>query len=169
METVEFKVHGDFEQPMADRFVAFLNGLTEPCAVRIDIRSLGGYVYILEEIEQAICAKKVEGFIFLTNVDEYAYSCGMFLFLLGDIRTCADTANFMYHAPGFVVDDRITSTDLKEMLQVLENDDALVDKILSENTTVQPGILEILKKNDNYLSKEDLIFLGFMEKEYELI
>jgi ATP-dependent protease ClpP protease subunit len=170
MVTVYFDIAEDFEQPLADRFVTFLNGLTEPCAVQINIESCGGLVDVLVEMEQAISLKKSEGYLFTTNVETYAYSCGMFLFLLGDIRLCADNANFLYHSAGFNVGfERLTSTDLKEMLDIIAVGDELTNKILSENTTVEPGMLEILKKNDNFLSKEDLIFLGFMEREYELI
>lgn len=169
METVEFEVYEDFDQPLADRFAAFMSGLKNPCTVLIDIESCGGYTEVLAQMEQVISEKKAEGYIFITNVEEYAYSCGLFLFLLGDVKMCADDARFMFHSSGFDVMDRLTSTDLKEMLQVLEASDALTNKILDENTNIQPGMLEILKKNDNFLSKEDMIYLGFMEKEYELI
>jgi len=170
MEVVEFKVYEDFEQRLADRFLAFLNGLSKPCQIVIDIESHGGFSEVLAQMEEAIQAKKAEGYIFVTNVEEFAYSCGLFLFLLGDIKFCAETARFMYHSSGFdLKDERLTSTDLKEMLEILEADDVMTNRILQENTTVQPGMLEILKKNDNFLSKADLIYLGFMESEYELI
>jgi len=172
MDEVEFLVYEEFEQSLADRFDAFMAGLTEPCLINIDIESPGGYTEVLRQMESSIVAKKTEGFVIKTNVDNYAYSCGMFLYLLGDIKTCTDTARFMYHSSGFDlkgIDERVTSTDLKEMLEVLESDDIFTNKILAENTTVQPGMLEILKKNDNFLSKEDLIYLGFMEREYEPI
>lgn len=169
METVEFNVYEDFEQGLADRFVAFLNALTAPCVVLIDIESCGGYTEVLAEMEQAIRAKKAEGYKFITNVEDYAYSCGLFLFLLGDIKLCSDSARFLYHSSGFEVFDRITSTDLRQMLEVLDEADALTDRILAENTKADRGMIEILKKNNNFLSKEDLIFLGFMEREYELI
>lgn len=168
MDAIEFKIYEDFEQPLADRFVDFMAGLSEPCSVLLDIQSCGGYTEVLAQMEELISAKKVEGYVFITNVEEYAYSCGLFLFLLGDVKMCADGARFMYHSSGFEVWDRLTSSDLREMLEILEASDALTDKILAENTNIQPGMLEILKKNDNFLSKEDLIFLGFMEREYEL-
>lgn len=169
MDTVEFNVYEDFEQGLADRFIAFLNALTAPCIVLIDIESCGGYTEVLAEMEQAITAKKAESYQFITNVDDHAYSCGLFLFLLGDIKLCSDTARFLYHSSGFDVAERLTSTDLREMLEVLDEADALTDRILAENTKADPGMIEILKKNDNFLSKEDLIYLGFMEREYELI
>jgi ATP-dependent protease ClpP protease subunit len=169
MDTVEFNVYEDFEQKLADRFAAFMAGLTTPCTVLIDIESCGGYTEVLRDMEAIVTQKKTEGFIFVTNVEDYAYSCGMFLFLLGDVKMCADGARFMYHAAGFDVFDRLTSSDLREMITVLEAEDALTNRILAENTTVAPEMLEILKKNDNFLSKEDLIYLGFMEREYELI
>ena len=172
MDEVEFIVHEDFEQPLADRFASFMSGLKSPCTIVIDIESPGGYTEVLEEMEALVVAKKAEGYVFITNVDNYAYSCGLFLYLLGDIKLCDDNARFMYHSSGFDlkgIDERVTSTDLREMLEALESDDILTNRILSENTTVQPGMLEILKKNDNFLSKEDLIYLGFMEREYEPI
>lgn len=170
METVEFNVYEDFEQGLADRFVAFLNALKAPCVVLIDIESCGGYTEVLAEMEQAIQIKKAEGYKFITNVEDHAYSCGLFLFLLGDIKLCSDSARFLYHSSGFdLKDERLTSTDLREMLEVLEEADILTDRILAENTTAAPGMIEILKKNDNFLSREDLVFLGFMQNEYELI
>ena len=55
------------------------------------------------------------------------------------------------------------------MLEVLEEADAFTARILAENTTVAPGMQDVLNKNDNFLNREDLIFLGFMESEYEQI
>lgn len=170
MDEVEFNIYEDFEQPLADKFAAFMNDLPGPCLVKIDIESPGGYCHILEEMEQIVTQKKAEGFVFLTNVDLFAYSCGLFFFLLGDIKTADDEADFMFHSAGIeLFMSRVTSKEAKEMLDELERCDALTDRILTENTTVEPGMLEILKKNDNFLSKEDLIYLGFMEREYELI
>jgi len=169
MDTVEFNVYEDFEQKLLDRFTAFINSLTVPCLVLIDIESCGGVTDVLKEMEALISAKKSEGFVFATNVEEYAYSCGLFLFLLGDIKTASDWARFLYHSSGFDVFDRITATDAREMLAILEEDDLFTERLLAENTKVAPEMLEVLKKNDNFLSKEDLIYLGFMEREYEPI
>ncbi len=170
MDEVEFIVHEDFEPALAEKFASFMSGLKSPCTVVIDIESPGGYTEVLEQMETLITAKKQEGYVFITNVDNYAYSCGLFLYLLGDIRLCSEEARFMFHSAGIeLMFERVTSTDLKEMLEILESSDELTNRILSENTTVQPGMLEILKKNDNFLSKEDLIYLGFMEREYEPI
>lgn len=169
METVEFNVYEDFEQVLADKFAAFMAGLKAPCAVLIDIESCGGYTDVIKEMEALITLKKAEGFVFFTNVETFAYSCGMLLFLLGDVKTCSETANFLYHSSGMFLMDRITATDAREILEMLEEDDLFTERILAENTTVAPAMLEILKKNDNFLSKEDLIYLGFMEREYELI
>lgn len=169
METVEFNVYEDFEQGLADRFDALFVGL-EPCMILIDIESCGGYCHVLEQMEQTIKQKKAEGFVFTTNVEIFAYSCGLFLFLLGDIRTCDDDADFLFHAAGFdCFMERLTSTDVREMLEELERCDELTNRIIEENTTLAPGMFEILKKNDTFLGKEDLIYLGFMESEYELI
>jgi len=169
METVEFNVYEDFEQALADRFATFMAGLTKPCTVLIDIESCGGYTEVIKEMEALITLKKAEGYVFFTNVENFAYSCGMLLFLLGDVKTCSETANFLYHSSGMFLMDRITATDAREILEMLEEDDLFTERVLTENTTVAPAMLEILKKNDNFLSKEDLIYLGFMEREYELI
>jgi ATP-dependent protease ClpP protease subunit len=168
MEEVEFNVYEDFSQPLADRFVAFMGTLTKPCIVSIDIESHGGDAWVLMEMGALIAQKKSEGYVFSTNVENFAYSCGLFLFLIGDIKTASDTARFMFHSAGFTVDERLTSTDLREMLDIVEECDAFVEELIAENTNLQPGMYEILKKNDNFLNKEDLIFLGFMEREYEL-
>jgi len=169
METVEFNVYEDFEQALADRFAAFMAGLKTPCTVLIDIESYGGYTGVIKEMESLITQKKAEGYVFFTNVEDYAYSCGMFLFLLGDVKTCSDSANFLYHSSGIFLMERLTATGAREILEMLEEDDLFTERVLAENTTVAPEMLEILKKNDNFLSKEDLIYLGFMEREYELI
>jgi ATP-dependent protease ClpP protease subunit len=169
METVEFNVYEDFEQALADRFAAFMAGLKTPCTVLIDIESCGGYTEVIKEMEILITQKKAEGYVFFTNVEDYAYSCGMLLFLLGDVKTCSDSANFLYHSSGIFLMDRLTATGAREILEMLEEDDLFTERVLAENTTVAPEMLEILKKNDNFLSKEDLIYLGFMEREYELI
>lgn len=168
METVEFRIYEDFEQKLADRFLSFMANLKAPCMVVLDIESCGGYVEVLRQMESAISQKKTEGYLFVTNVETYAYSCALFLFLLGDLRFCSDNARFMYHSSGFAIkDERLNSTDLTDMLEVLQKDDEFTNRVVAENTTISPEMLEILKKNDNFLTKSDLIFLGFMEKEYE--
>ena len=168
METVEFQIAEDFMQPLYDRFEAFMSGLTKPCIIVIDIESYGGHVHILEAMEVIIKAKKAEGYIFYTNVDDFAYSCGLFLFMLGDVRLASDTADFFFHAAGFEVKQRVTSKDAREMLEVLEQADIVGDRIIAENTNLSPEMISILKKNKNYLDKEDLIYLGIMEREYQL-
>lgn len=170
MEEVEFLVHEEFGAPLAQKFAAFVMGLTEPCIVTLKIRSIGGFVEILRDIEAVISEMKEEGYVFKTDVQEFAYSCGMLLFLLGDVRVASETARFMYHSAGVEIgDERLTSTDAREILELLEQEDAFVNRLLAENTNVSEGILEILKKNNNFLNRQDLIFLGFMEAEYELI
>lgn len=170
MDTVEFDIFEEFGQALADRFAAFMAGLTTPCVVLIDIESVGGEAEILGDIKQIIDAKKVEGFIFITNVDEYAYSCGLFLFLMGDIKLCSDSARFMFHSAGIEIKNkRLIQQDIAEIAAIVESANYILDSIVAENTTVAPEILGVLMKNDNFLSKEDLIYLGFMEREYELI
>lgn len=170
MEEVEFLVYGEFKPQLAHKFGTFTAGLTQPCIVKLSIRSVGGDLEVLRDLESSISQMKNEGFVFKTDVQEFAYSCGLFLFLLGDIKTASDTARFMYHAPGIEIrDERLTSSDAREILEILEAEDIFVNRVLAENTTLDAGMYEILKKNDNFLSRQDLIFLGFMEDEYELI
>lgn len=169
METIEFKIHEDFLQQLADRFNAFIKMLVNPCIIVLDIQSCGGYVQVLEDMEPLIKQKKAEGYIFVTNVDNYAYSCGLYLFLLGDIKLCDDEARFMYHSAGLDLNQRVTIHDVREIAQELEHCDQVANRIVKENTTATPEILSMLNRNENYLSKEDLIYLGFMEREYELI
>lgn len=169
METVEFNIYEDFCEGLAERFTKFINSLSKPCIIAIDIESYGGFCHVLEEMEVLVKQKKAEGYVFATNVDTFAYSCGLFFFLLGDLRYCADEANFLYHSAGYWIEQRVTSHDAREMLEELLKADEVGKRIVSENTTVTPEILNILDKNENYLSREDLVYLGFMENEYELI
>lgn len=169
METVGFEVYAEFDSDLSASFSEFMSSLTSPCMVVLDIKSYGGFCWVLEEMETAIKAKKAEGYVFVTNVEEYAYSCGLFLFLLGDIRTCSDYAEFLYHAAAIWSFERITSTVASEMLEELQRADEIGHRIIEENTTADPNIMAILEKNENFLSRTDLIFLGFMENEYELI
>src|SRR5690349_20264135 len=106
MEEVEFNVYEDFSQPLADRFAAFMGTLTKPCIVSIDIESFGGYTEVLKEMGAIINQKKTEGYVFSTHVENFAYSCGMLLFLFGDIKTASDTARFMFHSSGFDIAER---------------------------------------------------------------
>jgi len=170
MDTVEFNIFEEFGQQLADRFAAFMAGLTTPCVVLIDIESIGGEAETLGDMKQVIDAKKAEGFIFITNVEDYAYSCGLFLFLMGDIRLCSDTARFLFHSAGIEIkNERLIQQDIMELVVLVESANAIIDSIVAENTTVAPEILEVLMKNDNFLSREDMIYLGFMEREYEPI
>jgi len=170
MDTVEFNIYEEFGQQLADRFATFMAGLTAPCVVLVDIESIGGEAEILGDMKQVIDSKKAEGFIFITNVENYAYSCGLFLFLMGDIRLCSDSARFLFHSAGIEIkNERLIQQDIMELAVLVESANAIIDSIVAENTTVAPEILGVLMKNDNFLSKEDMIYLGFMEREYELI
>jgi ATP-dependent protease ClpP protease subunit len=167
MEEVVFRVHEDFTEHLLSKFEGFIKSLKAPCLVTLDIESFGGYTDVLKSMEPMIAEKKKEGYVIKTRVSNYAYSCGMFLFLLGDIREASDTASFMFHSSGFDVSQRLNSNDLREMLEMLEEDDAFTARVLRENTKVSEDMLEILSKNDNYLSKKDLIYLGFMQESYD--
>lgn len=166
MEIVEFKVHEDFDGPLLQRFNAFCDTLAEPIAVVFDIKSHGGYTEVLKPMEAKISELKERGFLIITSVNEFAYSCGLFLFLLGDIKTCDNNARFLFHASGIKIDDeRLVLDDLLEMAEILQADDVFVRRIIAENTELPDGMFEILKKNDNFLSKNDLVFLGLMPEE----
>lgn len=168
METIEFQVYEDFDQPLQDKFEAFAATLVEPCMVVIDIESFGGYVRVLKAMKTIIDAKKAEGFVFVTNVDTFAYSCGLFLFLMGDVKTCSDNADFLFHSAAVEPWGRVTSTIAREMAEELEACDEVTDEILAQCTSIDTGLLNILKNNENFLGKEDLIYAGLMEREYNL-
>lgn len=169
METAEFLVHEDFTHDLLERFDLFLTALTEPLAVVFDIESHGGETEVIKAMEARISELKKAGFVIITNVENYAYSCGLFLFMLGDIKTCSENARFLFHTSGFDVFDRLVLDDVLEMAEVLKADDVFVRRLIAENTNLSADMFEILRKNDNFLSRQDLIFLGFMENEYEPI
>lgn len=169
MEIVNFEVHEEFLNGLSERFSSFIATLKTPCVVAIDIESCGGSCKVLEDMETLIIEKKSEGFVFTTHVETYAYSCGLFLYLLGDVRTCSDYAEFFFHAGGYDVEDRrLSSRDLLEMAEELAPFDAMVDRVLAENTSVTPEIKDFLLRNETFLSKQDMINFGFMLAEYEL-
>jgi len=168
MEAVEILVHEDFEDALLERFTSEMEALTEPCVIAIDIKSNGGYIHILEPMVDLIKAKKEAGFVIITNVDEYAYSCGFILFLVGDIKTVAEKAELMYHDAGLEVEDRLTSSDAKEIYEILSKCDEVIDKIVLENTELSLEMFSILKKNTTFFNREDLIYLGIMQNEYSL-
>lgn len=168
MEVVNFDVHEEFLNGLSDRFSSFIATLKAPCVVAIDIESCGGLCEVLEDMEKLIALKKAEGFVFKTHVETYAYSCGFFLYLLGDVRTCSDYADFFFHSGGYdIKESRLSSRDLLEMAQELEPFDRMVDRVLAEHTTVSPEIKDFLLRNETFLSKQDMINFGFMLAEYE--
>lgn len=166
MVIAEFLVHEDFKPVLLTRFEAFCDTLVEPCAVVFDIRSQGGHTEVLKAMEAKISELKENGNLIITSVNEFAYSCGLFLFLLGDIKTCDNSARFLFHASGIEIEsERLVLDDLLEMAEILQADDVFVRRIIAENTELPDGMFEILKKNDNFLSKNDLVFLGLMPEE----
>jgi ATP-dependent protease ClpP protease subunit len=169
MDIVEFQVHEDFTPELLERFNAFCATLTQPCALVFDIESQGGHTEVIKAMEATISELKRNGFLIITNVDEYAYSCGLFLFLLGDIKTCSTNARFLFHTSGFDVFDRLVLDDVLEMAEVLKADDIFVRRLIAENTNLADGMFEILRKNDNFLSRKDLVYLGLMQEEYKPI
>jgi len=168
MEIVNFDVHEDFGKSLLDRFSSFIATLKTPCVVAIDIESCGGKCEVLEGMEVLIAQKKLEGFVFTTHVETYAYSCGFFLFILGDVRTCSDYADFFFHAGGYDIEDRrLTSKDLLEMAEELAPFDNLANRVIDEHTTVTPEVKDFLLRNETFLSKQDMVNFGFMLAEYE--
>lgn len=168
MEVVNFDVHESFEKSLSDRFSNFMAALKTPCVVALDIESAGGLCEVLEDMEAIIAQKKEEGFVFKTHVENYAYSCGFFFYLLGDVRTCSNWAEFFFHAGGYDVENRrLSSRDLLEMAEELAPFDLMVDRVLAEHTTVTPEIKDFLLRNETFLSKQDMINFGFMLAEYE--
>lgn len=168
MEVVEILIHDYFDNTLLNNFNKSLDAIIEPCVVVLDIKSFGGECECLEKMELKINEMKSKGFVFVTNVDEYAYSCGFMLFILGDIRTVSDTAELMFHAPAIDYFGRMTEKDAKEMVVVLENVQQLCDRLIVENTTVTPENYSIMKKSTTFFNKADLIHFGIMELEYKL-
>lgn len=167
MEVVVFKVDCFFDSTLAERFEAFANGLTSPRVVGIEINSNGGQVQSLEKIANKIAEMKKQGFVFATSVEEKAYSCGFVLFLLGDIKVASPDAKFLMHPPTIEVKERINSNDAKEIYEVLEYAQMVSDKLVLENTNISEQAFNLLKKNETFMDRNDLIFLGLMENEYK--
>lgn len=168
MDIVEIEIKQNFEEPLLKHFLASVVNLAEPCVIVLDIESKGGQVIILEAIEAKVKEMKSKDFVFVTNVDNYAYSCGFALFLLGDIKICDEVnAKFMHHSPGIEVNDRLTASDAMEIYQTLNICDELVERMFFENTNISPENYRILKKNDTFLDRTDLINLGIMQNEYK--
>jgi ATP-dependent protease ClpP protease subunit len=168
METVVFEVKEDFTDELSDKFVDFSNSLTIPSLVVLEIESQGGQAQSLERIVNEIYALKEKGFVFATSVENYAYSCAFALFLTGDIRLASDEAKFIDHPPFLEIDDIINAEDAKEIFEVLSYFQNVRDRIISENTNISPEAFNLLRKNETFMDRNDLIFLGLMENEYEL-
>lgn len=157
MEEIIFDIKEDFNFDLEIRFTDFISELKQPKIVVLDIESKGGYIKVLRSMEKQINEKKKEGFVFVTNVDNYAYSAGFLLFLLGDLRFTTDTAKFMYHPAGFTIEnERVTTENLKQMAELLEVEDEFVYKIFKENTQISAELFDVIKKNDVFLTKKDL-------------
>lgn len=169
METKEFAIDRDFDDTLLENFKAFIASLTGACILLFDIESCGGYCYVFKEMKELIYQKKAEGYIIATNVDYYAYSAAFFFFLLGDLKDCDDEADFLCHPAGYQPERRLIADDLRGMLEEAEMFDEVIAEVIADNTKVAPEALNFLSKNENFLSKQDLIYLGFMEAEHELI
>jgi ATP-dependent protease ClpP protease subunit len=168
MESVTFNVKQDFNDRLSNDFETFANGLTAPCVVVLEIESNGGEAQALEKMCNRISQMKKDGFVFVTNVENYAYSCAFILFLIGDMRFASDVAMFVDHPPTIKVDDRVSASDAKEIFEILDYFQNVRDKIVSENTNISPEAFSLLKKNETFMDRNDLIFLGLMENEYKL-
>lgn len=168
METVIFNVNKNFDDKLSNDFDVFANGLKSPCVVALEIESCGGEAQALEKIANRITQMKEQGYVFITSVENYAYSCAFALFLMGDMRFASDTAKFVDHPPTIEVDDKISAADAKEIFGILDYFQNVRDKIISENTNISPEAFNLLKKNETFMDRNDLIFLGLMENEYTL-
>lgn len=166
MGIAEIKIDRNFEDGLLASFEKQMSALTEPCVCVLHIESYGGYVYVLEAMANIITAKKEQGFVFVTNVENYAMSCGFMLFLLGDIKIVSETAELMYHAAGVEVWDRLTAVDAKKIYETLAACDIPMDKIVMENTNISPEVFSMLKRNTTFFNRADLIHLGIMEDAY---
>ena len=168
MENLIFNVNEDFTDELSDKFEAFASSVTTPCVITLEIESHGGEAQSLEKIANRISEMKKQGNVFVTNVDNYAYSCAFALFLMGDMRFASDTAKFVDHPPTIEVDEKISAKDAKEIFDILDYFQNVRDKIISENTNISPQVFNLLKKNETFMDKNDLIFLGLMEEDYTL-
>ena len=168
METVVFEIKEDFTNELSEKFVDFSKSLTSPSLVVLEIESYGGQVQALEKIVNEIYALKGKGFVFVTSVENYAYSCAFSLFLMGDIRLASDEAKFIDHPPFLEIDDIINAEEAKEIFEVLTYAQNLSDRIFYENTNISPEAFNLLRKNESFMDRNDLIFLGLMENEYKL-
>jgi len=169
MEVKEFKIDRDFDNVLLSKFKAFIATATAACILAFDIESPGGYCHVLKSMKEILDEKKAQGYIIATNVDKYAYSAGFFFYLLGDLKYYAEEAEFLFHPAGYYTEHRLVAADLREMLEEAELFDELLIEIVKESTNVDPQALSFLMKNENYLTPADLIYLGFIEAEYELI
>jgi ATP-dependent protease ClpP protease subunit len=168
METIVFEVKEDFTDELSDKFIDFSSSLTSPSLVVLEIESCGGQVPTLEKIVNEIYALKEKGFVFVTSVKNYAYSCAFSLFLMGDIKLASDQAKFIDHPPFLEIDDIINAEYAKEIFEVLSYAQNFSDRIISENTDISPEAFNLLRKNETFMDRNDLIFLGLMENEYKL-
>ena len=165
-DIILFEVKEDFTDELKDKFTAFIESLKTPSLVLMDVESYGGYVHVLKSMIQEIEQKKKEGFAFVTHVENYAYSCGFLLYLIGDIKTAGNDSKFMFHPIGFKTDERITSYSAQEMMQQLQVEDDFVYRLFKENTEIDANFFDAIKKNDVFLTKNDLINLKII-KNYE--
>lgn len=168
MDSIVFEVKEYFTNALSERFETFANSLTTPCAVVLEIESCGGEAQSLEKIVNKISTLKEKGFVFITSVEKYAHSCAFALFLVGDMRFASEGARFVDHPPFLDVEDRINAKDAREIFEVLDYFQKVRDRIISENTNISPEAFNPLKKNETFMDRNDLVFLGLMENEYKL-
>lgn len=167
MENVIFDIKVGFDNDLSNAFNDFADKLTEPCVVTLEIESYGGEAQALEKIVNRITELKTAGFVFVTNVENYAYSCGFVLFLVGDMKFASEHAKFLDHPPTITVDEKINANDAKEIFEVLDYFQNVRDEIISKNTNISQEAFNLLKKNETLMDRNDLIYLGLMENEYE--
>jgi len=170
MEAIEVLIEGVFDQSMLDKFTTDIEAISKPSVVVFEIKSEGGYCEILEAMCEIMLAKKSEGYVFVTSVEEYAYSCAFVFFMLGDMKFCSEQAKFLYHAAGVTFEnrERITALDAKEIFESLDYYDKIFDKLLLENTDISNEMFSFMKKNETSFDRNDLLYFGLIKEEYEL-
>jgi ATP-dependent protease ClpP protease subunit len=164
MENV-INVKSTFDSQLQKEVIEQLDSFSEPCMICIDIESRGGTVEALENIVAKMESMKEDGFVFVTNVDNYAYSSAMMLFLTGDYRMTGDKPELLFHAPAVYNHDRITLDVAKKMVSVLEPANELMDAIIQKHTTITPELYSFIKNNTVIFNKTDLIDLGVLNAE----
>ena len=167
-EMIQIEIKEDFSPVLVKKFLDKVCQIQKPCCVCLDIESRGGSVDSFKQIAGIISTMKQAGFMFITSVENYAYSCGFFLFLLGDVKFCQEDAEMLYHEVGFKTEGRLTMSKAEYAIKRLQVDDAFLSQIFIDNTEISPENFAFIKKNEVFFHRQDLVNLGIMQNEYKL-